>query len=90
MEEKIITDSKNKAMVPSCDVIDANGEILGTYNFPVGGHLAVEDGQTINTGEVLVKIPRAVGGAGDITGGQIGRARVGKVLPCRSRRSPYH
>ena len=52
-------------MVPSCDVIDANGEILGTYNFPVGGHLAVEDGQTINTGEVLVKIPRAVGGAGE-------------------------
>ena len=37
LEEKIITDSKNKAMVPSCDVIDANGEILGTYNFPVGG-----------------------------------------------------
>ena len=33
------------------------------------GHLAVEDGQTIKTGEVLVKIPRAVGGAGDITGG---------------------
>jgi DNA-directed RNA polymerase subunit beta' len=69
LEEKIITDSKNKAMVPSCDVIDANGEIVGTYNFPVGGHLVVEDGQTIKTGEVLVKIPRAVGGAGDITGG---------------------
>ncbi len=39
LEEKIITDSKNKAMVPSCDVIDANGEVVGTYNFPVGGHL---------------------------------------------------
>ena len=85
LEEKIITDSKNKAMVPSCDVIDANGEILGTYNFPVGGHLAVEDGQTITTGEVLVKIPRAVGGAGDITGGL---PRVTELLEARNPSNP--
>ena len=85
LEEKIITDSKNKAMVPSCDVIDANGEVLGTYNFPVGGHLAVEDGQTIKTGEVLVKIPRAVGGAGDITGGL---PRVTELLEARNPSNP--
>ena len=85
LEEKIITDSKNKAMVPSCDVIDANGEILGTYNFPVGGHLIVEDGQTIKTGEVLVKIPRAVGGAGDITGGL---PRVTELLEARNPSNP--
>ena len=85
LEEKIITDSKNKSMVPSCDVIDANGEVLGTYNFPVGGHLAVEDGQTIKTGEVLVKIPRAVGGAGDITGGL---PRVTELLEARNPSNP--
>ena len=85
LEEKIITDSKNKAMVPSCDVIDANGEIVGTYNFPVGGHLVVEDGQTIKTGEVLVKIPRAVGGAGDITGGL---PRVTELLEARNPSNP--
>ena len=85
LEEKIITDSKNKAMVPSCDVIGANGEVLGTYNFPVGGHLAVEDGQTIKTGEVMVKIPRAVGGAGDITGGL---PRVTELLEARNPSNP--
>ena len=85
LEEKIITDSKNKAMVPSCDVIDANGEIVGTYNFPVGGHLVVEDGQTIKTGEILVKIPRAVGGAGDITGGL---PRVTELLEARNPSNP--
>ncbi len=85
LEEKIITDSKNKAMVPSCDVIDANGEVVGTYNFPVGGHLVVEDGQTIKTGEVLVKIPRAVGGAGDITGGL---PRVTELLEARNPSNP--
>ena len=85
LEEKIITDSKNKAMVPSCDVIDANGGVVGTYNFPVGGHLIVEDGQTIKTGEVLVKIPRAVGGAGDITGGL---PRVTELLEARNPSNP--
>ena len=85
LEEKIITDSKNKAMVPSCDLIDAHGEVIGTYNFPVGGHLVVEDGQTIKTGEVLVKIPRAVGGAGDITGGL---PRVTELLEARNPSNP--
>ena len=69
LTEKIITDSKDHTKVPTCDVIDENGEVLGTYNFPVGGHVVVEDGQTVETGVTLVKIPRAVGGAGDITGG---------------------
>ena len=85
LTEKIITDSKNKTMVPSCDVVDANGQVLGTYNFPVGGHVAVEDGQTIKTGETLVKIPRAVGGAGDITGGL---PRVTELFEARNPSNP--
>ncbi len=85
LTEKIITDSKNKTMVPTCDVVDKNGQILGTYNFPVGGHVAVEDGQTIKTGETLVKIPRAVGGAGDITGGL---PRVTELFEARNPSNP--
>ena len=50
LTEKIITDSKDKSKVPTCDVLDANGEVIGTYNFPVGGHIAnIEDGQKITT-----------------------------------------
>ena len=85
LTEKIITDSKNKAMVPTCDVIDANGQVVATYNFPVGGHVAVEDGQTIRTGQTLIKIPRTVGGAGDITGGL---PRVTELLEARNPSNP--
>src|SRR3712207_9471571 len=46
MTEKIITDSKDRAKVPTVDVINAAGEVVGTYNFPVGGHLSVEDGRS--------------------------------------------
>ena len=85
MTERIITESKDKSKVPTVDIIGKDGNVLGTYNFPVGGHLAVEDGQTVNTGETLVKIPRAVGGAGDITGGL---PRVTELFEARNPSNP--
>jgi DNA-directed RNA polymerase subunit beta' len=85
LTEKIITESKDKSKVPTCDVIDANGEKVGTYNFPVGGHVVVEDGQTVKTGTTLVKIPRAVGKAGDITGGL---PRVTELFEARNPSNP--
>ena len=85
LTEKIITESKDKSKVPTCDVFDASGEKIGTYNFPVGGHVVVEDGQTVKTGETLVKIPRAVGKAGDITGGL---PRVTELFEARNPSNP--
>ena len=85
LTEKIITESKDKSKVPTCDIIDANGDKVGTYNFPVGGHVVVENGQTVKTGETLVKIPRAVGKAGDITGGL---PRVTELFEARNPSNP--
>lgn len=85
LTEKIITESRDKTKVPTCDIISPDGEKLGTYSFPVGGHVVVEDGQTIKTGETLVKIPRAVGKAGDITGGL---PRVTELFEARNPSNP--
>ena len=85
LTEKIVTESKDRSRVPTCDVIDANGEVIGTYNFPVGGHVVVEDGQTVKTGETLVKIPRAAAKGGDITGGL---PRVTELFEARNPSNP--
>ena len=85
LTEKIITEAKDKSKVPTCDIIGASGKVLGTYNFPVGGHVVVEDGATVKTGATLVKIPRAVGGAGDITGGL---PRVTELFEARNPSNP--
>ncbi len=85
LTEIIVTDSKDRTLVPVCDIIDASGTVVGTYNFPVGGHIVVEDGGKIKTGETLVKIPRAVGGAGDITGGL---PRVTELFEARNPSNP--
>ena len=85
LTEKIVTESKDKSKVPTCDIIDANGDLVGTYNFPVGGHVVVEDGQTVKTGETLVKIPRAAAKGGDITGGL---PRVTELFEARNPSNP--
>ena len=86
MTERIIIESKDHNIVPTVDVEDENGEVLGTYNFPVGGHIAnIEDGQKITTGETLVRIPRSVFNAGGITGGL---PRVQELFEARNPSSP--
>ncbi len=86
LTEKIIIDSHDHTLVPTCDILDAKGEIVGTYIFPVGGHVVVEDGQEIGSGATLVKIPRATGSkAGDITGGL---PRVTELFEARNPSNP--
>ena len=85
LTEKIITESKDKSRVPTCDIVDKDGNVMSTYIFPVGGHVVVEDGQKVKTGTTLVKIPRTVGKAGDITGGL---PRVTELFEARNPSNP--
>uniref|UniRef100_UPI0040271420 DNA-directed RNA polymerase subunit beta' n=1 Tax=Prevotella sp. TaxID=59823 RepID=UPI0040271420 len=86
MTERIITESKDHNVIPTVHVVDENGQVLGTYNFPVGGHIAnIEDGQVIETGTTLVLIPRAVFNAGGITGGL---PRVTELFEARNPTNP--
>ncbi|MBP1675795.1 MAG: DNA-directed polymerase subunit beta' [Bacteroidetes bacterium] len=85
LKEKIIIESKDRNKVPSAHVLDAAGNILRTYNLPVGAHLVLDNGDKIKTGQMLVKIPRAVGKAGDITGGL---PRVTELFEARNPSNP--
>ena len=86
MTERIITESKDHNVIPTVHVVDENGQVLGTYNFPVGGHIAnIEDGQVVETGTTLVRIPRAVFNAGGITGGL---PRVTELFEARNPTNP--
>ncbi len=83
--EKIITESKNKKIIPSLMIVGKKGEVLRSYNLPVGSHLNVDDGEKVNAGKVLVKIPRSAGKAGDITGGL---PRVTELFEARNPSNP--
>ena len=85
LREIIITESKDKTKVPTVRIISEEGSLIRTYNLPVGGHVVVENGQTVKPGDILVKIPRAVGKAGDITGGL---PRVTELFEARNPSNP--
>ena len=85
LREKIIIESKDRTRVPSAQIVDKNGEVIKSYALPVGAHLMIEEGAVLKPGDVFVKIPRAVGKAGDITGGL---PRVTELFEARNPSNP--
>ncbi len=85
LREKIIIESKDRTKVPAAQVYDDNGELVRSYSLPVGAHLLIDDGDVLKPGQVFVKIPRAAGSAGDITGGL---PRVTELFEARNPSNP--
>mgnify|MGYP000222639868 FL=1 len=85
LREKIIIESKDRTRVPVAQILDENGDVIRSYNLPMGAHLMIDEGQDIKSGQVFVKIPRAVGKAGDITGGL---PRVTELFEARNPSNP--
>ncbi|MDD7724427.1 MAG: DNA-directed RNA polymerase subunit beta', partial [Bacteroidales bacterium] len=82
--EMVIIESHDKTRSPSLNIMDGD-EIIKTYNLPVGAHVSTEDGMEIKAGETIAKMPRAVGKAGDITGGL---PRVTELFEARNPSNP--
>ena len=86
LKDRIIIESKDRQLVPTCNIIDEEtGELLRTYSFPLNGHINIEDGQKLAAGDILIKIPRSVAKAGDITGGL---PRVTELFEARNPSNP--
>jgi DNA-directed RNA polymerase subunit beta' len=81
--EKVITETRDKTKNPAL-IVQGKSETK-TYNIPVGAHLAVDEGDKIKAGQVLVKIPRTIGKSRDITGGL---PRVTELFEARNPSNP--
>ena len=83
--DKVIIESRDKSKNPTIVIVDENGESLKHYNLPVGAHVMVEDSQDVKVGDIIIKIPRAIGKASDITGGL---PRVTELFEARNPSNP--
>ena len=83
--EKVIIEARDKSKNPTIIIKGEDGSELKQYNLPVGAHVMVEDGQEIKVGDIIVKIPRAIGKSGDITGGL---PRVTELFEARNPSNP--
>jgi DNA-directed RNA polymerase subunit beta' len=85
LKEKVIIESRDKTKAPSAHIVNENDDVLRTYTLPLGAHIVKNENDEIKTGDVLAKIPRAVGKAGDITGGL---PRVTELFEARNPSNP--
>ncbi len=84
--EKVIIESRDKKKNPAIHIIDPKTkEVLREYNIPVDSHISVNEGDKIEEGVILVKIPRVAGKTGDITGGL---PRVTELFEARNPSNP--
>ena len=83
--DKVVIESRDKSKNPIIRILDAEGNELKQYNLPVGAHIMVDNNQQIKVGDILIKIPRAIGKSGDITGGL---PRVTELFEARNPSNP--
>ena len=83
--DRVIIESRDKTKNPTLNLLDDKGETIRQFNLPVGAHILPEDGSKVNVGEVIIKIPRAIGKATDITGGL---PRVTELFEARNPSNP--
>ena len=82
--EKVIIESRDKTKNPVIKVVDSEGNEKH-YNLPVGAHVVAKENAKVKAGDILIKIPRAIGKAGDITGGL---PRVTELFEARNPSNP--
>ena len=83
--EKVIIETRDKTKNPMIKMLADNRDVLRTYNLPVGSHIMVEEGASVLAGEIIAKLPRAIGKSGDITGGL---PRVTELFEARNPSNP--
>jgi DNA-directed RNA polymerase subunit beta' len=67
--QKVVIDSREKTLIPAIAIINKKGQKVASYPIPTRAHVNVDDGEEIQAGSILVKIPRDIGKTRDITGG---------------------
>ena len=81
----IVVDSPDEKKQPTVEIKSANGTTVRRYIMPVSAHLMVQDGEQVNAGDVLAKIPRETTKTKDITGGL---PRVVELFEARKPKDP--
>ena len=84
MSARGIVEQRDRSLSPQIEIESAEHGIR-SYIIPVGARLLVEDGDDINPGQILVKIPRERSKTRDITGGL---PRVAELFEARRPKEP--
>ena len=83
--DKVIIEGRDRTKNPSILIVDDDNNIKKQYNLPVGAHVMISEGDKVKVGDIIIKIPRAIGKSSDITGGL---PRVTELFEARNPSNP--
>ena len=83
--DKVIIEGRDRTKNPSILIVDDDNNIKKQYNLPVGAHVMINEGDKVKVGDIIIKIPRAIGKSSDITGGL---PRVTELFEARNPSNP--
>jgi len=86
-KEKVIIETRDKTKNPTLRIVSGNNKETSSksYNLPVSAHIIASENSKVKEGDILAKIPRAIGKSGDITGGL---PRVTELFEARNPSNP--
>ncbi len=82
---QVVIEHRDRTLSPRIQIVDGQEEEVGHYIIPVGARLVVHDGDQLEAGGTLVKIPRERSKTRDITGGL---PRVAELFEARRPKDP--
>jgi DNA-directed RNA polymerase subunit beta' len=85
MKQRVVTESRNRHLSPTIQVIDADGNVASSYVLPVRAFIQFKENDEVEAGDILVKIPREMSKTRDITGGL---PRVAELFEARRPKEP--
>ena len=85
-KQMVVVEARDRKLSPHIEITDKSGKILaGGTILPVKATLVVNDKQSVQRGQTLVKIPKDIGKSRDITGGL---PRVAELFEARKPSNP--
>ncbi len=82
---KMVLEHKGDKYQPAISIVNDKGDELAQYYLPTNAYLIVDDGQKVDVGDVLVKVPREATRTKDITGGL---PRIAELFEARMPKDP--
>ena len=85
LRQRVVVEQREKNLRPHIAIIDEKGKKVGNYSVPTRAYLLVHNGDKVESGDALVKIPRELSKTRDITGGL---PRVAELFEARKPKEP--
>ncbi len=84
--ETVVLEHKGGVYQPAVAIVNPAGETIAHYYLPTGSYLVVTNGQMVQVGDPLVKIPEQASKTEDITVG--GLPRIAELFEARTPKEP--